>query len=157
MLTQLPKQDRFVDIGVVLADIGAANKRIPFRADEPVYPCHRSSTAPVSTNMFAASVNGQNRLQQQGQALDHEGIDRRPYHDGFARCFRDARQGFEAIRAARQRLLDPDSLGSPMETQMPNIGVSGIVAALRAQPMRRVIDKRIGQAVECDGKHARAD
>ncbi|WXK34096.1 hypothetical protein IHE32_10495 [Mycetohabitans rhizoxinica] len=40
-----------------------------------------------------------------------------------------------------------------MKTQVPNIGVIGKVATLRAQPLIRVIDERIGQRAQSDRWH----
>jgi hypothetical protein len=154
--SQLPEQDRFVEIGVVLPDICPEDERVLPGAHEPMHTPDRRGTTAVATHMFASALHGQTVLQEQRQALNHQRIGCRPDDDGFARCFRDARHRLEAIRSCGQRLTDTDSFVAPMKPQVPGTGVIGIVPALRAQPSISVIDEGIGQIVERESVYGRA-
>lgn len=98
VLPQLGKQSRFVDVGVILANIGPADVGKPAGAQQPMHPRHRGPAAAVPTYMLAGAVNRQASVQPLREAAYDEGIGGRPERDAFTRRLFHHKKRFEAVR-----------------------------------------------------------
>lgn len=140
---QLGKQPCFVDVGVILANVGPADVLKPAGSQQSMHPRHRGPAAPVPTHMLAGAMNRKAGVQPLREAADDQGIGGRPERDALTRCLFHHSKRREAIGAAVEGVSQPFTFAWPVKPQVPDIGVRGEMPALRADPTVGGIQGRI--------------
>lgn len=131
---QLGKQPCFIDVGVILANIGPADVVEPAGAQQPMHPRHRGPAAPVPAHMLAGAMNRQTGVQPLREAAYDQGIGGRPERDALTRGLFHHSKRREAIGTAVEGEQQPFTFARPVKPQVPDIGVRRKMPALCANP-----------------------
>lgn len=148
---QLGKEPCFVDVGVILANIGPADVGKPASAQQPMHPRHRGPAASVPSHMLAGAVNRQTGVQPLGEAAYDEGIGGRPERDAVTRCLFHHRKRVETVRTGGEGVPQPLAFADPVKPQVPDVGIRGEMSALCADPAEGVINGGVGKRCSHQG------
>ena len=151
VLLQLFKKSGFVDVGVILANVGPADAGELAGTQQPMHSRHRGPAAAVPAHMLAGAVNRQASFQPLREAAYDEGIGGRPERDALTRRLFHHRKRFETVRAVGEGVPQPLAFADPVKPQMPDVGIRGEMSALCADPAEGVINGGVGKRCSHQG------